>query len=353
MRTEASQGQASGELWSMDLASRRRQRLFPELLMAHYSLSQDGRRVIFTTAGHEGGDGIWIADLDRRTPARQLTTSGEPRAFFGDPGEIVYLGDDGRLRRMRDDGSDAAVVSPDSLVHLMTVSPDGRWAAVIAPTSTEGGGTRVEFRSLRGEAPITVCEDACRGIGPASVRFNLPFSWSLDGTRLIVNLLFFDRGPEQAVVLPYRSGASFDSLWPAGLRTAKDVQANPGAQVINSRGVFASADRRGPTWKPSFQSNMYRIRLPSSPAQSDSAYQEYPPSASAEPLPVPKAVERVGDDEAIHELGALVIKLSRHAAGDRANHDSATLTQAVGNYKKSEGSVPSRDAQWAALGGQT
>jgi Tol biopolymer transport system component len=263
MRTEASHSQNSGELWSMELGSNHRQRLFPELLMAQYALSRDGRRVIFTTSGNKGGDGIWIADLDRRTPPRQLTASGESRAFFGPPGEIIYMGLDGRLRRMREDGSATEVLSSDPVVYLLTLSPDGRWMAVIAPSAAEGGGTRVEFRSLRGDAIHVACEEACRSIGPASVRYALPFSWSPDGTRLVVNLALYDRGPRRAVILPYDADKPFATQWPSGLRNAADVAANPGAQVIERGSVFpAAVGTRYLTWRPSFQSNLYRLPIP-------------------------------------------------------------------------------------------
>jgi eukaryotic-like serine/threonine-protein kinase len=262
-RTEGTQGQNSGELWVTDLASRRHQGLFPELLMAHYALSGDGRRVVFTTIGRQGGDGIWVADLDRRTPPRQLTAAGEPRAFFGGPEEIVFLGSDGRLRRMRDDGTAQEVVSPEPVVYLMTVSPDGLWAAVIAASATDGGGTRVEFRPLRGGEAVVVCDDACRGIGPASVRYGLPFSWSLSGSRLVVNLGFLAGSSQRAVALPYRSGEPLDQLWPSGLKTGEAVVANPGAQVLGEQFAFpAAADPSVLTWRSSFQSNLYRIRLP-------------------------------------------------------------------------------------------
>ena len=131
LRTQGSQGQASGELWSMDLSTPSRQQLFPGLVMANYSLSLDGLRVVFTSSGHEGGDGVWIADIDRRTPPRQLTRNSEQRAFFGAPGEIVFMGTDGRLYRTDDRGSAPQLISPEPVVYLMTVSPDGRWAAVI------------------------------------------------------------------------------------------------------------------------------------------------------------------------------------------------------------------------------
>jgi len=72
MRTQLSQGQASGELWSMDLKARERQRVLPAVVITNYSLSRDERRVVFTTSGNDAGDGIWIADLDRRAPPRPL-----------------------------------------------------------------------------------------------------------------------------------------------------------------------------------------------------------------------------------------------------------------------------------------
>lgn len=263
MRTDASQGQASGELWKMDLATRRRLRLFPELLVAQYALSQDGRRVVFTTSGLQGGDGIWIADLDQRTAPRQLTKTREQRAFFGAPGTIVFMGDDNRLRRMRDDGSAAEIVSPDPIVFLITVSPDGRWAVVIARSNAEGSGTRVEFRSLRAEEPVIVCDDACRGIGPASVRYNMPFHWTQEGSHLVVNLRFLDEESRRVVFLPYRSDAPFATLWPAGLGTAEAVQANPGARMIDGSSIFPAAEPTAYlTRRQSFQSNLYRIRLP-------------------------------------------------------------------------------------------
>src|SRR5690348_3454055 len=66
-RTKFSRGMASGELWSVDLGSGDRQRALPGLVMANYSLSEDGSKVVFTSAGTERRDGIWIAPLDRRS----------------------------------------------------------------------------------------------------------------------------------------------------------------------------------------------------------------------------------------------------------------------------------------------
>lgn len=262
VRTKLSRGQASGELWSVDLQSGIRQRLLPDLIMANYSLSHDGSKVVFTSAGTERADGIWIADLDRRRSPRQLVRGADLRAFFGAPGEVVYVGEDSRLYRMRDDGSDVQRLGTDSIAYLSTVSPDGRWAVVIVPESTNGPGTKLRFMSLRGERSFDVCNEAC-SVGPRSFLGTPPFIWSTDGKWLFVNLIHFGNSTQRTAVLPYRSDASADMLWPQGLRLEKDVLANPGAKVINAGQSFpASGPDTYLSWRWSTQSNLYRVRIP-------------------------------------------------------------------------------------------
>jgi DNA-binding winged helix-turn-helix (wHTH) protein/Tol biopolymer transport system component len=262
VRTKLSRGQTSGELWSVDLISGNRQHLLPDLVMANYSLSHDGRKVVFTSVGTERDDGIWIADLDRRSSPQQLIRGADRRAFFGDPGEIVYVGEDSRLYRMREDGSGIERLATDSIAYLSTVSPDGRWAVVIVPQSTTGPGTVLRFMSLRGERSFDVCNEEC-SVGPRSFLVTRPFSWSTDGNWLYVNLTHFGNSTQRAVVLPYRSDASAELLWPRGLRLEKDVIANPGAKVIDAGYTFpASGAETYLAWRGSTQSNLYRVRIP-------------------------------------------------------------------------------------------
>jgi hypothetical protein len=120
----------------------------------------------------------------------------------------------------------------------------------------------MEFLSLRGERSFTVCNDAC-GLGPRSLLEVLPFNWSLDGSQLFVNLRHFGKGTRRTVVLPYRSDASPESLWPKGLRLEDEVIANPGARVIDATNTFPAADpAQHLSWRSTMQSNLYRIRLP-------------------------------------------------------------------------------------------
>src|SRR5262249_10357102 len=151
-----SRGYASGELWSLSLGTGEKARALSGRVMANYSISTDGRRVVFTSAGTPSDDGIWVADLDRRTPPRQLTR-GAFRAFFGGPDEIVYINSQAARRylyRMREDGSGVEQIRPEPVSNLITVSPDGQWAVVV-PEMT----TALQLISLHAEAPMTACEN--------------------------------------------------------------------------------------------------------------------------------------------------------------------------------------------------
>ena len=261
-RTQTSRGQASGELWSVDLNSGERQRVLPGLTMANYSLSHDGGAVVFTSAGTGSGDGIWIAGLDRRSPPRQLLHGTDIRAFYGAPGEIVYMGEDRILYGMKEDGSGIARRSAEPIAYLLTVSPDGRWAVAILPQMKGAETTRLAFVSLRGGKSFTVCNENC-GAGPRSFLVAPLFSWSTDGKWLLVNLMYFGRNTARAVLLPYRADAPPETLWPKGLQQQDDILATPGAKAINASLTFPAADAGAYlVARISAQSNLYRVRLP-------------------------------------------------------------------------------------------
>ena len=63
----------SGELWVADLESGQRQRLLPDFLMQHYTISADGQRVVFVGPDDAGRSPVWLAALDGRSAPRQVT----------------------------------------------------------------------------------------------------------------------------------------------------------------------------------------------------------------------------------------------------------------------------------------
>jgi hypothetical protein len=264
LRGAASRAYASGELWSLTLGTGEKRPALPGQVMANYSISADEQRVVYTSSGNPGGDGVWIAALDRRTPPRQLTRDGAFRAFFGAPGEIVYMnqGETRHLYRMKEDGTGVEMIVPEQVTYLITVSGDGRWAVALVPRTGSGGGTVVRFISLRGETSMDVCNEEC-GIGFGPNRLQAPmFNWSVDGKWVYVGLQYFGLRTARTVILPYRSGVPLATLWPKGLKSEKDVAANPGAVVLSDGNAFpASNPSAHLSWRRTTQSNLYRVAL--------------------------------------------------------------------------------------------
>jgi len=255
----------SGELWSVNLITGEKERVVPGHILASYALSRDGKKVVFTTAESQNNDGIWIADLDRRSAPRQLTRGREFRAFFGATGEIVYMnqGDVRHLYKMKEDCSSNEQISPDAVNVLISVSPDGNWAAAMLPQNANTDGLQLMFFSTRGEAPFLACRDGCaQGFGPSRTGASI-ISWSLDGKYVYVGLKSFGLRTNRTVVLPYKSGVPLETLWPKGLKTEQDVPANPGARVINEGDAFPAGTAGAYLfWKRTTLSNLYRIPLP-------------------------------------------------------------------------------------------
>jgi hypothetical protein len=77
--------------------------------MQQYSISRDGRRVVFVAADDKGHSSVWLASLNGQAPPRQLTTMDAGQAFFGAPGEVVFASLEepgGAIYRIREDGSE-------------------------------------------------------------------------------------------------------------------------------------------------------------------------------------------------------------------------------------------------------
>ena len=129
-----------GGLWVMDLASGERQRLLPDYLMEHFSVSRDGQRVVFVSAGDTGRLGVWLATLDGRSPPRRLTGSEGLRAFFGSGGDVFFAAQEKGgtfIYQVKEDGSGLKKVIPQPVYFLYGVSPDGKYVAAWVDGSTE------------------------------------------------------------------------------------------------------------------------------------------------------------------------------------------------------------------------
>jgi eukaryotic-like serine/threonine-protein kinase len=263
-RATGSHSYFSGELWVSDLGTGSAERLFPGLVLTHFSISQDGKKVVFATEQGQARSGIWVGWLDRTQAPKQLTFGGEYRAFFGRPGQIFYQGTQAqpKIMKINEDGSGEARASDLDIMQLQSISPDGRWA-LVGVTPLGGHGDRnaiVEAVPLEGGAPIVICDTCNYGFGVT--RFSVPLlSWSLDGNWIYVSLRPFPFGSSQTAVIPIKSGAA-PPTFTIGFGSEGDFARIPGARLINqdniSRGM--SPDYFVTT-RRSAKANLFRIYL--------------------------------------------------------------------------------------------
>src|SRR5882724_4267415 len=262
-RAPASHAYTNGELWVSEVESGAAQRLFPGLNLTQFSLSQDGTRILFTTELGQTRSGIWIADLDRSQPPRQLTSSGEYCAFFGRPGEIIYAGADKppHLMRMNEDGSEQRRVSDLAIMQLQSVSPSGKWAVVGAtPPASHGERNTIAVAiPLDGGEPVTLCDSCSFGF---LTRITAAFiGWSPDEKNIFVPLRYFGVGSGKTLVIPVKPGA-VPPVFSSGLITEESLKRIPGSYLMDQDNVYPTKVRGSyVTERRTITTNLFRIHL--------------------------------------------------------------------------------------------
>jgi serine/threonine protein kinase/sugar lactone lactonase YvrE len=256
LRSRANRRYVSGHLWAANLETGKNERLLPDFLLEHYSVSQDGNRIVFAAIDEMGHTPVWLARLDGRTAPRRLSTIDAIRTFFGANDEVYFLGAQGEttrfLYRVGEDGSGLQKVLADPVTYFYDVSPDGKslalWVAgPVLVYPTDGG------------SPITVgtvCAAAGgenRGITPPCV------SWSPDAKFIYLNL----RTAGRICAVPLASGRNLPPLPASGIRSLEDAARLPGARVIAEERAFLGPSPSVYAFaRVTTHRNIYRIFVP-------------------------------------------------------------------------------------------
>jgi DNA-binding winged helix-turn-helix (wHTH) protein/Tol biopolymer transport system component len=256
LRSRANRRYVSGELWAANLAAGTRERLFPELLLADYSLSSDGARMLLAAIADDGETNIWLATLDGRTPPRRLSTVNADRAFFGADGEVIFFNTDQRggrfLHRINEDGSNLRKAIPDPIIWVYDVSPGGELAAVWR-------GTGVEVLPLHGGPGVTA-SSVCAAAGGEN-RGTTPFcvSWSVNRKFLYLN----DRTAGKVYALSIPPRRNLPPLPAGGFASPEQAAAWPGMRIIHEPSAFFGSDPSVYAFfRVNTQRNIYRVRVP-------------------------------------------------------------------------------------------
>lgn len=131
----ASAADTPARLWRLDLQQGQKEPMLPGLDVLSYDISPDEREVVFA-ADHDGQMQVWIAPLDHHLPPRLLARGADQPAFGGN-GQVFFrlLGDRRNyLYRIKEDGCLEQRALDAPILQFQSVSPTGRWAAVLAVT---------------------------------------------------------------------------------------------------------------------------------------------------------------------------------------------------------------------------
>jgi serine/threonine protein kinase/Tol biopolymer transport system component len=234
LRSHANRRFVSGELWVANLETGHQERLLPEFVMEHYSVSPDDKRIVFAGIDETGHSPVWLATLDGSTAPRRLSTIDAARTTFGANGDVYFLGggDEKFVYRVREDASGLQKAIPNPVSYFYGVSPDAKSLAVYELRT-------VQVYPANGGLPTAVCTAVCGAAGGPNRAITPPaVSWSPDGKFLYLNI----RRAEQIYAVPLQPGRNLPPLPASGIRTVAEADALPGVRMIHEARAYAGAD---------------------------------------------------------------------------------------------------------------
>jgi Tol biopolymer transport system component len=250
VRSNGARSWNQGRLWVADLETGQRQSLFPDFQIQHYTLSRDGRRIVFVPVNEHGMTPPRIASLDSQATPRQLSTINAMFAYFGADGDVLFSssGDIPNIYRVKEDGSDLQKVMTTPLIPL-AVSPDGKWIAVQDPSAWGA----LFVHPLDGGKPRRLCDLCAPPWGVQTIPFYV--GWSPDGRQLFWN------HSNTLVAIPLERGVVLPPTPSDGIQSPDGVAAMPGAQVVSTQdATFPGPDpSRYAFMKVTTQRNIFRV----------------------------------------------------------------------------------------------
>ena len=245
-----SNGQTHGnELWVEDLRSRRVERLIPGYHMESYSVSRDGKEVVFTMKDQSGNPRLWFAPTDRHSsPVRISSTTIEDSPHFLMGGDIVFRAIEGGsnfLYRMKADGTGRSKISSELILDLGAVSPDGRWIAASSRGPDGEHTVATKAFAVDGSETVPLCFGFCL------------VNWDNSGKAFYL-VLSMNGG---SYVIPVLRDSGLPKLPPAGISRPDDFTNAKSAAIPWFVESAANSSVYAYT-RQNTRRNLYRIPLP-------------------------------------------------------------------------------------------
>ena len=243
-----------GELWSADLESGQRQRLLPDFLIQHYSISADGRRIVFVASDDSGRSPVWTAVLDGRVAPRQVTNQNSRSVYFGTNGYVFIAGEEkgaSFLYRVKEDGGESKKLPAVS--NDFGVSPDAKW--ILSHGAVQGDEFMLKAYPVDGGAPKLICVNFLGH--PSVLSYPMSVSWSPDAKYLYLTF------QTSVYAIPLHPGQMLPPIPAGGFRSKEEIAALPGARLIPEPGAFPGPNPSMYAFtKVATHHNIYRVPVP-------------------------------------------------------------------------------------------
>jgi DNA-binding winged helix-turn-helix (wHTH) protein/Tol biopolymer transport system component len=248
---------SDAELWHTLVDSGKSEAVFSGISMTAFDLSPDGKEVVYTTAASEGSTQLWLAPVDRSSPATKVEVSGARSPHFGARGQILFQqaeGNSNYLEQINPDGSHRSKVFPYPILDFQGVSPSRRWVtAAVAVARTAGRDLpAITAIPLDGGAPRRICASYCIQ------------RWSTDGKFLFVGVEDpSGTSPGRSLAIPVGPGESLPDLPAGGIAPQAKASVVQDARSVGRGELVPGKDPEHYAWvNTTVHRNLYRISLP-------------------------------------------------------------------------------------------
>jgi len=223
-RNAADADRLGGELRSSDLHSGETAKVLPGIVIHDYSISPDGKQVVYEARDPSDRPSLWLASLEHRFPPRQLSQApGDNSPIFAHSARVYFLvteGDANYLYRMNGDGTQREKIIPGPVIQFYAVSPDDRFVAVRRPSAGEDNPTAVEIVPVAGGPGVRLCSGWCS------------MAWTRDGK----SIYFHQRSMKgssmlRTYIIPLPHGEALPKFPPKGIETDADIPNRASLQV--------------------------------------------------------------------------------------------------------------------------
>jgi Tol biopolymer transport system component len=243
-------GQTQGaELWQKELRGDDLQRLLPGYAMTSYSISPDGKAVVFAVNDQAGRSNLWIAPTNRRSsPVRLSSNTNDDSPHFLSDGSLVFNANENGsnfLYRMASDGTGRRKISQTPIIDLLATSPDSRWFVAGSQGPDQDHTAATKAFPVDGGEPLTLCLGYC-GV-----------NWDLSGKFVYVQ--FYDDNGTYAI--PLTPDSSIPKLPPSGIVDAATLGAMKGTTLVKQHVDSALSPSVYAFTRSVTRRNLYRILL--------------------------------------------------------------------------------------------